>query len=275
MPKFPPRLHIIFARKSNKAIIFRRGPSKYVCSIGWDRQTNIFTLGQWLHGRIYERRSDISPDGKYIIYFAMNGKWQSEIKGSWTAISRYPYLKAIHLRAKGDCWNGGGLFIGKNKYWLNSGCGDEIKEDTKELTRSFEYPWHEGYGGECPGVYYVRLQRDGWQLTEIETAGQWRSLAIFEKKLPNGWSLRKYCREEVNNLPGKGCYYDQHELINSQLNKNIHLPDWEWAEIDDTFLYWVSKGKLYSAQLGETGLIEEKELKDFHNMSFEPIKAPY
>jgi cytochrome bd-type quinol oxidase subunit 2 len=30
-------------------------------------------VGQWLKGRIYERRSDLSPDGKHLIYFAMNG----------------------------------------------------------------------------------------------------------------------------------------------------------------------------------------------------------
>jgi len=41
----------------------------------------------------------------------MNGKWESETKGAWTAISKTPYLKAISLFAKGDCWNGGGLFM--------------------------------------------------------------------------------------------------------------------------------------------------------------------
>ena len=42
-------------------------------------------------------------DSKSLIYFAMNGRWQSETKGSWTAISRVPYLKAVGLYAKGDC----------------------------------------------------------------------------------------------------------------------------------------------------------------------------
>lgn len=89
MPKkeFPARLHPILAKGSDTAIIFRRGPSKHVCTILWERKSDSFNDGQWLHGRIYERRSGISPNGKNIIYFAMNGKWQSEDKGSWTAIS--------------------------------------------------------------------------------------------------------------------------------------------------------------------------------------------
>ncbi|MGL5942167.1 MAG: hypothetical protein ACRC2S_17700 [Waterburya sp.] len=41
----------------------------------------------------------------------MNGKWQSEAKGAWTAIARVAWLKAIELLPKGDCWHGGGLFL--------------------------------------------------------------------------------------------------------------------------------------------------------------------
>ena len=58
-------------------------------------KTNEFALGQWLKGRIYERRSDLSPDGKYMIYFAMNGKWNSIAKWSWTAISKAPAAGGI------------------------------------------------------------------------------------------------------------------------------------------------------------------------------------
>src|SRR5215468_8177777 len=128
--RFPARLHAVLASQAPVGVVFRRGPAKSVCSVLWDRATDRFTLGQWLRGRIYERRSDISPDGKYLIYFAMNGKWESETRGSWTAISRTPYLKAIALLAKGDCWHGGGLFTGDRKYWLNDGHGHQLLKDS-------------------------------------------------------------------------------------------------------------------------------------------------
>jgi len=124
--KFPARLHVLLASDSKVGVVFRRGPSKSVCSVLWNRRTDEFKLGQWLHGRIYERRSDISPDGRFLIYFAMNGKWESETKGSWTAISKVPWLKAIVLLGKGDCWSGGGLFTSENKYWLNDGYGHKV-----------------------------------------------------------------------------------------------------------------------------------------------------
>jgi len=40
----------------------------------------------------------------------MNGHWGSATGGSWTAISRAPWLRALVLFGKGDCWHGGGLF---------------------------------------------------------------------------------------------------------------------------------------------------------------------
>src|SRR5262245_42678668 len=119
--RFSARLHVLLARDTSFGLVIRRGPSKTVCTIGWDRKSDKFELGQWMRGRIYERRCDLSPDGRHFSYFAMNGKWSSRNRGSWTAISRVPYLKAIAMFKKGDCWNGGGLFLSKRKYWLNDG----------------------------------------------------------------------------------------------------------------------------------------------------------
>ena len=68
--RIPARLHVILARDASKAVVFRRGPSNRVCTVGWDLETDTFTMGQWLKGRIYEYRSDLSPDGELMIYFA-------------------------------------------------------------------------------------------------------------------------------------------------------------------------------------------------------------
>jgi len=103
MPRFAPRIHVLLASHAPVGLLIRRGPSKSVATLLCDRRPDEFKLGQWLKGRIYERRSDLSPDGKYAIYFAVNGKWSSESRGSWTAISRAPYLKAIAFFPKCYC----------------------------------------------------------------------------------------------------------------------------------------------------------------------------
>ena len=104
------RIHVLLARDAASAVVIRRGPTRHTALVGWDRKTDQFKVGQWLYGRVYERRCDISPDGKHLIYFAMNGRWDSSVKGSWTAISKTPYLRALSLFAKGNCWNGGDCF---------------------------------------------------------------------------------------------------------------------------------------------------------------------
>jgi hypothetical protein len=274
LPRFPARIHVLLASQAPIGLILRRGPSKSVATILWNRKTDEFQLGQWLRGRIYERRSDLSPNGKHFLYFAMNGKWNSDSRGSWTAISRAPFLKALAFFPKGDCWHGGGLWTGPQQYWLNDGYGHSMVTDTTEVQRDTQWQPSKNYGGECPGVYYQRLIRDGWTLKERINVGKWKDQVIFEKPCANGWVLRKIAHAEVGAPPGKGCYWDEHELIGA-FGEAIACPQWEWAELDGTRLVWAMEGRLEAGQLTAQGLVAQNRLFDFNDMVFSAIKAPY
>ena len=55
MKTIHPRLHVILARESPEAVVIRRGPSKCTAVIGWNRETDHFSIGQWAdfdNGRI-------------------------------------------------------------------------------------------------------------------------------------------------------------------------------------------------------------------------------
>jgi hypothetical protein len=275
MAQFKPRIHVLLARHAPVGVVIRRGPSKSVCTILWDRRRDEFRLGQWLKGRIYERRSDLSPDGKYLIYFAMNGKWDSEAKGAWTTIARAPYLKAVALFPKGDCWHGGGLFTARSTYWLNDGYGHSVLRNTAEVRRDTKFQPSEHFGGECLGVYYPRLLRDGWRLIQRVNVAKWKDHGIFEKPVHRGWVLRKIAHAELGAPEGKGCYWDEHELVLRRPERRIPCPDWEWADIDGERLVWAAGGKLFAVTLTEDGMTQETELHDFNGMTFEPIEAPY
>jgi hypothetical protein len=271
----PPRLHVLLARDTPSAVVVRRGPTRHTALIGWDRKTDKFKLGQWLYGRIYERRSDLSPDGKHLIYFAMNGRWSSSVKGSWTAISRAPYLKAVSLFAKGDCWHGGGLFQTATQYWLNDGYGHEVREEDRRLRRITKYPWHEQYGGECLGVYYIRLQRDGWKMKYTAPDGQGGQVTLFEKRVNGHWKLRKHAHATLFRPEGRGVYYDTHDLFNARTEETLPKDIWEWAEVDGGRLVWAADGCLFSGHVSAKGLGGEKVLHDFKPMQFERVAAPY
>jgi len=274
MARFPARLHALLASHAQRGLVIRRGPSGQVATVLWDRRKDRFELGQWLKGRIYERRCDLSPEGTHFLYFAMNGHWQSEGRGAWSAISRAPYLKALGFFPKGDCWQGGGRFTGKKTYWVNDGYGHQVKRDTKEVTRDTAYRPSPTFGGECPGVYYHRLIRDGWSYLARNKREEWKTIDVFEKPLPHGWLLRKLAHAEVGAPPGKGCYWDEHELVDPAGAITKH-PDWEWAELDDTRLVFAADGKLHAVGISRLGIAPARVLHDFNPMKFEERVAPY
>jgi hypothetical protein len=205
----------------------------------------------------------------------MNGKWTSETRGSWTAISRTPWLKAISLYPKGDCWNGGGLFTKKREFWLNA-TGESPLRASSEVSEDLTYRPNTNYGNEDTGVYYVRLQRDGWKLIDHEKRGEWSSVTIFERPLPKNWVLRKIAHEQIDSPPGRGCYWDEHELTNPDSGKVINCSDWEWADLDQLSITYAQSGRLFRMRVQSEGkLAEPKLLYDFNECQFEERVAPY
>jgi hypothetical protein len=267
----PARLHVLLARHSPMAVVIRRGPSKHVCTIAWNREDDTFEVGQWLKGRIYEERCDLSPDGKYLLYFALNGRWDSEVDGSWSAISRAPWLKAIELYPKGDTWGGGGMFLTENSFWLDHFKGEE------PLMRSDEVQRDEFYE---PGDHFKiyegrRLVRDGWKF--LEYTDSFEVSPVFEKSLPKSWLLRMVANAQIP-APEGGYYFkrDKYELINKTSGDLLECDDWEWADLDGQTVVWASKGCLYRASIENTEKIgTPKLLYDFNPLKFKRITAPY
>lgn len=272
----PARLHVLLARDAPHAVVIRRGPSKHTAVIGWNRETDTFSLGQWLRGRIYERRYDLSPDGEHFLYFAMNGKWASSVKGSWTAISRAPYLKAITLFAKGDCWNGGGLFRDNHSYRLNEGLYTHaLQWQDASLRRVDDADWQR-QPGECPGIYYERLARDGWIAGVAYGDGSGGGVLPFDKPISDRWLLRKYAHAGPPRHAGRGCYFDTHALVDRREGTTIAKDAWEWADVDRGRLVWAANGILGTTRIdteGEPGA--DTLLHDFNAMKFERLVAPY
>jgi len=212
--RYPCRLYAVLARDAPLAVILRRGPSKWVQVILWNTDDDTFTYGQWFHGRIYERRCDVSPDGAFFVYFASKITGHTlrdpEYTHAWTAISKPPYLTALALWPKGDSWDGGGLFRGRRTLMLNHDPAHRIPHPahrphklTIRPAGSVEDHWPRG---EDYPIHYERLERDGWHL---ESSGIWprpsvlkdrwdaERPTIWQKSHPSGhyqltWTLRGY-----------------------------------------------------------------------------------
>jgi len=119
----PPRLSVIFAAEAHEAVVFARGPSKWFHVIRWNTRHDKFEPGAWIRGRIYPERSDLSPDGRLLLYFVLQGRPPgSTYTSTWTGISRTPWLTALALWPEGSTWGGGGHFAGPRHVVLTT-CG--------------------------------------------------------------------------------------------------------------------------------------------------------
>ncbi|QDT15989.1 hypothetical protein [Alienimonas californiensis] len=110
-----PSLFVLTAADADRAVILRRGPTKWFHVIGWDTRRDVFEHGAWIRGRIYEPACDLSPDGRLLIAFISKHsayQFKSSYTHAWTSISRAPWLQALALWPQGTTYYGGGRWDG-------------------------------------------------------------------------------------------------------------------------------------------------------------------
>jgi hypothetical protein len=277
----PARLFMIFARRSPAAVIFRRGPSKWVQLIKWNTATDVFEPGQWFNGRIYERRSDLSPDGSLLIYFAQKISAQSEkdteYTYAWTAISKPPFLTALALWPKGDCWHGGGLFKSERVVLLNHkpAVATPHKEHKPHGLRVIPNPKAQG---EDDPIFSQRLERDGWQLKNawrVENRGYPKLFhtvqpEIREKVGPDGTHAIRFTRS-IEHLD----YSEEFAVRHLKKFFMTEIDRASWADWDQQGrLVFARDGKIFAASIGDKGNLVEDLLVDLNPAKPEPHAPP-
>jgi hypothetical protein len=268
---------VLLARQADVGVIFRRGPSKQVLLIRWHRRTDTFHFGQWFKGRIYEHRCDLSPSGERLLYFAADYK---KPYYSWTAISRPPFLTALALWPKGDCWGGGGQFKTENNILLNH------REGEMTLARSFRCPKlvkvapfgeHSGWGEDSP-LFEATLQRDGWSLL---IAGKVIKQAFdgpvrYKLDPPETWSKPNPTAKTIDlrrmltgiHERGGPWLVTEAAVIERKLTV-LHLGEIEWADWDTNGdLLYSRDGRLYRRRLDQGSFHEETCLLDLTGLRF-------
>lgn len=269
------RLYAILARESSRAVVFRRGPSKQVLLIAWDTSTDTFDEGQWLKGRIYERRCDLSPNGDLLAYFAGN---QKPPYRTWTAISRPPYLTALALWPKGDGWGGGGQFPSATELLLNH------RPNEMELAHGFSTParltirpfrFRSGWGEDDP-IWSARLARDGWIRTSEGRVSKrdFKAKVVWSFDPPLIWEKRRDPYTLQMKILGiherDGAWYVcNHDVIDRVSGRIVPLGRTDWADWDRSGdLVFARDGCLYRGVENPTLIV------DLNDRKFREVKAP-
>jgi hypothetical protein len=278
----PARLFMIFARKASMAVIFRRGPSKWVQLIKWHTKSDTFEEGQWFNGRIYERRSDLSPDGSLLIYFAQKISARSlkdrEYTYAWTAISRPPFLTALALWPKGDCWHGGGLFKNSRVVLLNH--KPEVAAPHKKHKphrRLSVIPNPQAHGEDDP-IFSQRLDRDGWllkQVWQIENRGYPKLFhtiqpEVREKSSPDGTHVIRLTRS-IECLD----YSEEFSVRDAKQLSVENIAKASWADWDQQGrLVFARDGKIFAASLTNDTHFDERLLIDLNHSKPKSVSPP-
>jgi hypothetical protein len=281
-PTPSPRLHLLQAQGARIGVIFRRGPSKHVELVRWDMSHDDFERGQWFHGRIYERRSDLSPDGELLLYFASKFSRRTtgdrEYTYAWTAVSKPPWLTAIALWPKGDCWHGGGLFLGPRRLMLNHKPDVAEPHPEHRPPRQLKVEPNPDAHGENEPIYARRLTRDGWEVEQewdVEFLGPqecFRTTApdIRVRRHPD-LPLRIVMTRRLDGLR----YSERFDAEGPLGSIGLPPPRLDWVDWDYRGrLIVLTNGRVLVADTHSTGVNELRELIDLTGDQPEPREAP-
>jgi hypothetical protein len=299
------RLFVLLARSTSVGIILRRGPSNWVQLIKWDTRRDIFTPGQWFHGRIYEHRCDISPSGNLLIYDAYkpgNEKLNPEYGNRWTAISKPPYFTALALWKSNSRTYGGGYFMDRKHILLNHPDGEAVPHPNHLPPNDIKVAVADYSTTLKNSIYFHVLRRDGWRMWgggygtlplwyRGQPPGQERTWAILQK-LGLQCTLSHEYRRVTKPMGRRGNLYERIPHYRYQyivdtvyeysasygfdVSRDITKPlsGVTWADYDQhNRLVLAKEGKLFSGRLEDDDLYLT-EIADFNSHVPENISTP-
>jgi hypothetical protein len=142
-----PRIYCIPATEAPIVAVIARGPTSW-CRIGrWDLGERRYEPGAWFAGRVFPRRSDLSPDGRLLCYFAQKPGASWEHGETYIAVSKLPWLTALHAFSTSGTWTRGYHFT-----------DDTDREDPEAA----ELPMSYGLRA-IPVVQFATERRRGWE----------------------------------------------------------------------------------------------------------------
>ena len=116
-----PSLFVLTAADADRAVILRRGPTKWFHVIGWDTRRDVFEHGAWLKGQIDRSLCGLSPNGELLLAVVRQyAKRDTPYTHGWAAVSRAPWLKALALWPYRRTCLWGGWFDGPRSVVLRS-----------------------------------------------------------------------------------------------------------------------------------------------------------
>jgi len=245
----PCRLFVYLARSAPIGVVLRRGPTDWARLSLWRTDTDVVEHGQWIKGRVYERRSDVSADGRLFAAFVRQSGGRQRERGAadtWIALSRPPYFTAQAVWFIGGTYHTGAFFPGDDSLWL--GFSDDTAPDVGQTPaglriaapRSILYvdgtsEWTDRT------VHFNRLLRDGWTILENEPYA-----TLWQRRHPQGGSTLRMTHvfDDFTNIGGP---YVVEYSVTTDAGLSYDVGRATWAD-------WDQQGRLVVARQGQLGV---------------------
>jgi hypothetical protein len=228
--------------------VFRRGPTNWSHVGHWDLAERRYEPGAWLGGQIFPRRSDLSPDGRFLCYFAHKPSASWEHGEAYVALSKLPWLTALHAFSTCGTWTRGYYFT-----------EEEDCEHREETHPPIPYGLRS-----IPVVQFATERRRGWEEApdspQRDPGDAWdeRRNARIQKRQPG--SDRLLC---VEGLGWAGGEFGVDQAVDGlrvrywlELNGTVHLLNhlqWGDWDRDGHLLVATRSGKLQVWNLAGAG----------------------
>lgn len=222
----------------------------------WDLETPAYEPGAWLRGTIYPQRCDLSPDGRWLAYFALKPSARWELGTTYIAISRLPWLTALAGWGIGSTWTRGMQFLDDRSVW------DVDEPDLGDLG-----PLRRHFG----------LRLSSADSYAVERRRGWSETADTPPRVPDdAWDERRGDRivmekarpgqDGSTRLTVRGTYAAARELhgIRTDVRYELHigarahhLDDVQWADWDEggRLLVATAEGQLQIRDVDSEGAI--------------------
>jgi hypothetical protein len=246
------RIHLLAARDAPIIAILQRKRAKlfHVTTVGTaDHWVN---EGSWFRGVLYALQSDISFDGRFMVYLARGGRGTT-----WSGLCRLPWLKTlVHVEQP---ITGGGYFSGphdlKTHGW--DSCQKMFSSSESDVPFAIEPDRKRHFGDELANIYN-RFERDGF----TRLGGNWGERQEF--KTPSyrvlcvgddGWGRRPargYPELQVRYLGLQNSEFKFAFTLDEHPNL---LKGASWATWDSAHKLWIAR----------PGVVEQYALDDIRS----------